>query len=87
MNTASGDREEDDDASECGDIASLKAALGIRTGQIKRFMVASENGDHDTITIVLTKVSTHDIRSFTSRLSELDGIMDVSLAGKDRDAT
>lgn len=64
----------------------LKEALGIRTGQIKRFMVASENGESETITVVLTKVSTHDIRSFTSRLGELDGVTDVSLASKDRDA-
>lgn len=63
----------------------LKEALGIRTGQIKRFMVTSENGDQDTITVVLTKVSTHDIRSFTSKLSELDGVTDVSLASKGRE--
>lgn len=64
----------------------LKQTLGIRTGQIKRFLV-SNNGQFDEITALLSKVSRHDIQSFVDKLNELDGVSDVSVVERRRGET
>lgn len=61
----------------------LKQTLGIRTGQIKRFL-ASPNGSIDEMTVVLTKVSSHDIKAFVEKLMELDGIEKVDVIERKR---
>jgi putative Mg2+ transporter-C (MgtC) family protein len=66
----------------------LKQALGIRTGQIKRFLVSpnvvSPNAAGEQVNVLLTKVSSHDIRSFVEKLNELDGISTVSIIERKR---
>jgi putative Mg2+ transporter-C (MgtC) family protein len=61
----------------------LKQALGIRTGQIKRFLV-SPNDSGEQINVLLTKVSSHDIQRFVEKLNELDGISAVSIIERKR---
>jgi putative Mg2+ transporter-C (MgtC) family protein len=61
----------------------LKQTLGIRTGQIKRFLV-SPNGSGEQINVLLTKVSSHDIQRFVEKLNELDGISAVSIIERKR---
>ena len=61
----------------------LKQALGVRTGQIKRFLV-SPNAPGEQINVLLTKVSSHDIQSFVEKINELDGISAVSIIEKKR---
>lgn len=62
---------------------ALKQTLGIRTGQIKRFL-ASPNGSIDETTVLLTKVSSHDIKAFVEKLMELDGIEKVEVIERKR---
>jgi putative Mg2+ transporter-C (MgtC) family protein len=54
----------------------LKEALGVRTGQIKRFVVTPSD-DEEAISVVLTKVSAQDIKSYRTTLNELDGVRSV----------
>jgi putative Mg2+ transporter-C (MgtC) family protein len=61
----------------------LKQALGVRTGQIKRFLV-SPNAPGEQINVLLTKVSSHDIQSFIEKINELDGISAVSIIERKR---
>jgi putative Mg2+ transporter-C (MgtC) family protein len=61
----------------------LKQALGIRTGQIKRFLV-SPNDSGEQINVLLTKVSSHDIQRFVEKLNELDGISAVGIIERKR---
>ena len=58
----------------------LRAALGLRVSQIKRFLVeprASEGGDE--LMILVTKVSAQDMAAFPEKLKELDGMRDVAI--------
>lgn len=61
----------------------LKETLGIRTGQIKRFLVSS-NGGTDEITVLLSKVSSHDIKNFVQKLADLDGVNAVKVMERKR---
>jgi putative Mg2+ transporter-C (MgtC) family protein len=61
----------------------LKATLEIRTGQIKRFLVAS-NGGNDEITALLSKVSSQDIKNFVQKLTDLDGVNAVQVMERKR---
>jgi putative Mg2+ transporter-C (MgtC) family protein len=61
----------------------LKHALKVRTGQIKRFLV-SPNGEAEEITVLLTKVSSQDIKQFVEKLGELDGVHSVNVADRKR---
>lgn len=56
----------------------LKQVLGVRTGQIKRFLV-TPNGSGEDITVLLTKVSKQDIKRFVSKLDEYDGVTSVTV--------
>jgi putative Mg2+ transporter-C (MgtC) family protein len=61
----------------------LKQTLDIRAGQIKRFL-GNSNGSAEEITVLLSKVSSHDIKRFVEKLSELDGVSSVSVIERKR---
>jgi putative Mg2+ transporter-C (MgtC) family protein len=61
----------------------LKQALGLRASQIKRFLV-SPNGSGEEVTVLLSKVSSHDIKSFVEKLNELDGTSLVEVVERKR---
>jgi len=56
----------------------LRQALGLRASQIKRFVVEARNDDgSDRLTVLLSKVSSHDIAEFRTRLNELPAVRQV----------
>src|SRR5580698_1429337 len=58
----------------------LREALGLRAGQVKRFLVENRNPQGvDNLVILLSKVSSQDIASFPQKLKELDGVRDVTV--------
>jgi putative Mg2+ transporter-C (MgtC) family protein len=61
----------------------LKQTLGIRASQIKRFLV-SPNETGEEITVYLSKVSSHDIKNFVDKLTELDGTSSVQVVERKR---
>lgn len=61
----------------------LKQTLGIRASQIKRFLV-SPNETGEEITVHLSKVSSHDIKNFVDKLTELDGTSSVQVVEQKR---
>jgi putative Mg2+ transporter-C (MgtC) family protein len=61
----------------------LKQALGVRTGQIKRFLV-STSGPNEEISVLLTKVSSQDIKAFVQKLDEVDGVSTVKVLDRKR---
>jgi putative Mg2+ transporter-C (MgtC) family protein len=64
----------------------LQTALGLRAGQIKRFLVESRNPEGtDELVILLNKVSSQDIATFPEKLKELDGVREVRVLKKPRD--
>jgi putative Mg2+ transporter-C (MgtC) family protein len=64
----------------------LREALGLRAGQIKRFLVESRNPQStDELVILLSKVSSHDIATFPEKLKELDGVREVTIMKKSKD--
>ncbi|MFZ0809543.1 MAG: MgtC/SapB family protein, partial [Bradyrhizobium sp.] len=68
----------------------LKEALGLRNGQVKRFLVESRNQQGtDDLSVLLSKVSSHDIATYPEKLKELDGVREVSIVkrGKDQPPT
>lgn len=61
----------------------LRETLGLRTGQVKRFLVETRNPEGtEDLMILLSKVSSHDIAIFPQKLKELDGVRDVALVKK-----
>src|SRR6201999_718317 len=64
----------------------LKEALGLRTGQVKRFLVENRNPQGiDDLVVLLAKVSAQDIATFPEKLKELDGVREVTVARKRSD--
>src|SRR6202162_5065262 len=64
----------------------LREALGLRAGQIKRFLVESRNPQGtDDLVILLSKVSSQDIATFPEKLKELDGVREVTIMKKSKD--
>jgi putative Mg2+ transporter-C (MgtC) family protein len=64
----------------------LREALGLRGGQIKRFLVESRNPQStDDLVILLSKVSSHDIATFPEKLKESDGVAEVTIMRKSKD--
>ena len=61
----------------------LKQVLGVRAGQIKRFLV-SPNASGEEIAVLLTKVSSEDIKKFVRVLSEFDGVNSVEAVDRKR---
>jgi putative Mg2+ transporter-C (MgtC) family protein len=61
----------------------LRETLGLRTGQVKRFLVEGRNPDGtEELGILLSKVSSQDIAAFPQKLKELDGIREVTIMKK-----
>jgi putative Mg2+ transporter-C (MgtC) family protein len=61
----------------------LREALGLRTGQVKRFLVESRNPQGvDDLVVLLSKVSSQDIATFAQKLKELDGVREVTVVRK-----
>src|ERR1700759_3460933 len=64
----------------------LKETLGLRTGQIKRFLVENRNPNGpDDLLILLSKVSSQDIASSPEKLKELDGVRQVNIVRRPKD--
>jgi putative Mg2+ transporter-C (MgtC) family protein len=64
----------------------LREALGLRGGQVKRFLVESRNPQGaDDLVILLSKVSSQDIATFPDKLKELDGVREVTIMKKSKD--
>jgi putative Mg2+ transporter-C (MgtC) family protein len=61
----------------------LKQTLSVRAAQIKRFLATPRNGIED-ITVLLSKVSSHDINSYVTKLNELDGVNTVKVIERKR---
>jgi putative Mg2+ transporter-C (MgtC) family protein len=61
----------------------LKQKLGIRASQIKRFL-GNPNGSGEEITVLVSKVSSQDIKTFVEKLTELDGISSVQVVDRKR---
>jgi putative Mg2+ transporter-C (MgtC) family protein len=56
----------------------LRDTLKLRASQIKRFLVESRDQEGtDDLLVLLNKVSSQDIASFSARLNELDGVKSV----------
>jgi putative Mg2+ transporter-C (MgtC) family protein len=61
----------------------LRETLGLRIGQVKRFLVEKRNPDGtDDLVILLSKVSSQDIATFPQKLKELDGVREVTVMKK-----
>jgi putative Mg2+ transporter-C (MgtC) family protein len=61
----------------------VKQALNIRTGQIKRFLTTPRDGIEEVI-VLLSKVSSQDIKGFVTKLNELDGVHSVVVVDRRR---
>jgi putative Mg2+ transporter-C (MgtC) family protein len=58
----------------------LRETLGLRAGQVKRFLVENRNPEGaDDLLILLSKVSSQDIATFPQKLKELDGVREVTV--------
>src|SRR5580692_8121119 len=58
----------------------LRSALDLRTGQIKRFLVQTRDTQgSDDLLVLISKVSSQDIASFSNKLNELDGVKSVTV--------
>lgn len=65
---------------------SLKELLGIRTGQIKRFLVKAQDIESpDDVMVILTKVSSSDISAFVGKLKRLAGVKSVHVVERQGD--
>jgi putative Mg2+ transporter-C (MgtC) family protein len=61
----------------------LRETLGVRIGQVKRFLVETRNPQGtDDLIILLSKVSAQDIATFPQKLKELDGVREVTIMKK-----
>lgn len=66
----------------------LRLALGLRASQIKRFLVETRNDDgSDRLTVLLNKVSSHDIADFRSRLNDMPAIRQVEQIKRSAEAS
>lgn len=64
----------------------LKETLGLRAGQIKRFLVESRNQEgSDELLVLLSKVSSQDIAGYPEKLKELDGVREVRIIKRAKD--
>ena len=64
----------------------LKEALGLRNGQVKRFLVENRNQQGtDDLSVLLSKVSSHDIATYPEKLKELDGVRAVNVVRRPQD--
>jgi putative Mg2+ transporter-C (MgtC) family protein len=58
----------------------------LRSGQVKRFLVENRNQQGtDDLSVLLSKVSSHDIATYPDKLKELDGVREVSVVRRPKD--
>ena len=58
----------------------VKRTLGVRAGQIKRFVVKpGETADVDEVTVILTRVASQDTQAFAEKLQNLPYVNQVSI--------
>jgi putative Mg2+ transporter-C (MgtC) family protein len=63
----------------------LRETLRLRVSQVKRFLVENRgNEGSDDLLVLLNKVSSQDIASFSGKLSELDGVKSVTVLKRGR---
>jgi putative Mg2+ transporter-C (MgtC) family protein len=61
----------------------LRETLGLRSGQIKRFIVETRTAEGtEELLVLLSKVSSQDIATFPQKIGELDGVRDVTIVKK-----
>jgi putative Mg2+ transporter-C (MgtC) family protein len=61
----------------------LRETLELRVSQVKRFLVENRgNEGADDLLVLLNKVSSQDIASFSGMLNELDGVKSVTILKK-----
>jgi putative Mg2+ transporter-C (MgtC) family protein len=61
----------------------LRETLKLRVSQVKRFLVENRgNEGTDDLLVLLNKVSSQDIASFSGMLNELDGVKSVTILKK-----
>jgi putative Mg2+ transporter-C (MgtC) family protein len=64
----------------------VKKTLGIRMGQIKRFIVKpSEGGHNDEVTLILSRVSSQETPSLVEKLQNIAGVNQVSIVSRVED--
>jgi putative Mg2+ transporter-C (MgtC) family protein len=64
----------------------LRKTLGLRAGQVKRFLVENRAPQGtDDLVILLSKVSSQDIATFAQKLKDLDGVQDVTVVRRVRE--
>jgi putative Mg2+ transporter-C (MgtC) family protein len=63
----------------------LRETLRLRVSQVKRFLVENRgNEGSDDLLVLLNKVSSQDIASFSGKLNELDGVKSVTVLKRGR---
>jgi putative Mg2+ transporter-C (MgtC) family protein len=61
----------------------LRETLGLRSGQIKRFIVETRTPEGtEELLVLLSKVSSQDIATFPQKIGELDGVREVTIMKK-----
>jgi len=58
---------------------TLRQDLSLRASQIRRFVVQRQGDDGDLVNVLLSKVSSEDIRSFPEKLRNLDAVRKVTV--------
>jgi putative Mg2+ transporter-C (MgtC) family protein len=61
----------------------VKKTLGVRTGQIKRFVVKPKEGaGTDEVTLILSRVASQETQGFAEKLQSLAGVNQVSIVSR-----
>jgi putative Mg2+ transporter-C (MgtC) family protein len=61
----------------------VKKTLGIRTSQIKRFVVQPKKGaDMDEVTLILSRVASHETANLAEKLQNLPNVTQVSVVSR-----
>jgi putative Mg2+ transporter-C (MgtC) family protein len=64
----------------------VKKTLGVRTGQIKRFVVKPKEGaNFDEITLILTRVASQEVQSIAEKIQTLPSVNQVSVVTRTED--
>jgi putative Mg2+ transporter-C (MgtC) family protein len=64
----------------------VKTTLGVRTSQIKRFVVKAREGTSiDEVTLILSRVSSHDRQIMADKIQALPGVSQVSVVTRTDD--
>ena len=65
----------------------VKQTVGVRTGQIKRFVVKPREGsDIDEVTVILSRVTSQDTRIIADKLQNLSNVSQVSIVTRRDDS-